>query len=335
MRTLSAPTLLGVFVIVHALAHAVLPMRGWMDPSMIYLSVIPQLLYFVAVIGFTIAGLGLLGVPGLARMARPVLVLASAYSLILMLSAGLGPVWWGVSIDVVLFVVGVSGVCRYQPGERRHASLLRQAARAIGVALVIYASSAVVLWPLHRSWGSAPTEHALALPGDRADRNAALELQHAVTVDAPPEAVWPWLVQLGQDRAGFYSYDALERAFGVDIHNVEEIRPEWQQRSAGDRVRATQPDYLGGVLGRDLGWTVKQIEPGRAMVLQDWGAFVLEPTADGHTRFIIRTKVGNPKTPAWAAALDMMAFELPHFIMERRMMLQIKSLAEAGAAKRL
>ena len=122
---------------------------------------------------------------------------------------------------------------------------------------------------------------------------------------------------------------------GVDIHNVEEIRPEWQQRSAGDRVRATQPDYLGGVLGRDLGWTVKQIEPGRAMVLQDWGAFVLEPTADGHTRFIIRTKVGNPKTPAWAAALDMMAFELPHFIMERRMMLQIKSLAEAGAAKRL
>ena len=113
-----------------------------------------------------------------------------------------------------------------------------------------------------------------------------------------------------------------------------QIRPEWQQRSAGDRVRATQPDYLGGVLGKDLGWTVKQVEPGRAMVLQDWGAFVLEPTTDGRTRFIIRTRVGNPRTPAWAAALDMMAFELPHFIMERRMMLQIKALAEAGAITR-
>jgi len=65
------------------------------------------------------------------------------------------------------------------------------------------------------------------------------------------------------------------------------------------------------------------------MVLQYWGAFVLEPTADGKTRFIIRTNVGNENTAAWAAAFDMMAFELPHFIMERRMMLRIKRLAEA------
>lgn len=69
------------------------------------------------------------------------------------------------------------------------------------------------------------------------------------------------------------------------------------------------------------------------MVLQHWGAFVLEPTADGQTRFIIRTHVGHQAIPAWAAALDMMAFELPHFIMERRMMLTIKSLAETKAVK--
>ncbi len=253
MRNASARTLLGVFVIVHALAHAVLPMRGWIDPTLIYLSVIPQILYSVAVIGLTVAGLGLLGVPLLWRVTRPALVLGAAYSLILLWSGGLDPLWWAVSIDVVLLVVGVSGAYPYRPGGRRHASALRQAARAIGVGIAIYASCAVVLWPMHRSWGSAPAEHALALPGDGGDRNAALELQHAVTVDAPPEAVWPWLVQLGQDRAGFYSYDSLERAFGVDIHNVREIRPEWQQRSAGNRVRATQSNYLGGVLGRDLG----------------------------------------------------------------------------------
>jgi uncharacterized protein YndB with AHSA1/START domain len=199
--------------------------------------------------------------------------------------------------------------------------------------MVLYAAGAVVLWPLHRDWGSDPSEHALALPGDRPDRNPALELQHAVTVDAPPEAVWRWLVQLGQDRAGFYSYDWLERAFGVDIHNVTEIRPEWQSRKPGDLVRATQDGYLGGVLGDDLGWTVNDVVPGHAMVLQYWGAFVLEPTADGKTRFIIRTNVGHKRTPAWAAALDMVAFELPHFIMERRMMLRIKKLAETNAVK--
>lgn len=75
------------------------------------------------------------------------------------------------------------------------------------------------------------------------------ECQHAVTINAAPEAVWPWLIQLGQDRAGFYSDDFLERAFGVDVHNVTEIRPEWQQRKAGELVRATQKNYLGGIFG--------------------------------------------------------------------------------------
>jgi hypothetical protein len=73
---------------------------------------------------------------------------------------------------------------------------------------------------------------------------------------------------------------------------------------------------------------VNDLQVNRAMVLDYWGAFVLEPTGDGKTRFIVRTTVGHEQIPAWAAALDMMAFELPHFIMERKMMLQIKALAE-------
>ena len=170
----------------------------------------------------------------------------------------------------------------------------------------------------------------MALPGDPPNRNPSLEIQHAVTIDAPPSAVWPWLMQLGQDRGGFYSYDWLERAFGADIRNVDQIRPEWQQqpRAVGELLRATQPTYLGGLLGPDLGWTVKAVETERALVLDGWGAFVLVPTADGRTRFIIRTTVSNDRVPAWAAALNVMAFQLPHFIMERRMMLQIKALAE-------
>jgi len=324
---------LGVFLIAHGLAHAVMPMRGWMDPERLTRDFMPLVLYSVAVLGFTSAGIGMFGVRPFKSIVRPAMVIASAYSLVALFVMGHGDLWWGAQTDIALFLVGLTGLYRRLP-EPRHASGAWHVARvAAGLAVVLYAAAAVLLWPLHRDWGSQTAEHAMQLPGDWPDRNPALELQHAVTVNAPPEQVWPWLVQLGQDRAGFYSYDWLERAFGVRIHNTDQIRPEWQSRQAGDRVRATQDNYLGGLLGSDLGWTVTEVVPNHAMVLEYWGAFVLEPTADGKTRFIIRTKVGNARTPLWAAPLDMIAFELPHFIMERRMMLRIKSLAEAGTAR--
>jgi len=321
---------LAIIVVAHGLAHAVLPLRGWMDPQSLALDFMPMILYSTAVIGFTVAGLGLLNIRPFATVTRPALVLASAYSLVAISLMGDGDLWWGASVDVALFLTGLTGLFRMLPASTASTrGWWRPLGTAAVTAWVIYAAAAVVLWPLHRKWGSQPAEHALTLPGDRPDRNPALELQHAVTVNAPPEQVWRWLVQLGQDRAGFYSYDWLERAFGVDIRNVTEIRPQWQDRQAGDRVHATQANYMGGVFGHEPGWDVIAVNPGRAMVLQYWGAFVLEPTADGRTRFIIRTNVGNEKAAAWVAALDMMAFELPHFIMERRMMLRIKKLAEA------
>lgn len=314
-----------LLVIGHGLAHAVLPLRGWLNPAVF--DFMQLVLYSVAVLGFTTAGIGLLGVSPFTFAVRPLLVLASGYSLVAIAVFG-GDLWWGAGFDVVLLLTALTGAHRRLPIGPGHGRWPHRLAVTTATAFLVYVACAVVLWPVHRVWGSQLSEFALALPGDRVDRNPALEIQHAVTVNAPPEAVWPWLVQLGQDRAGFYSYDWLERMFGVDIHNVTEIRPEWQQRQAGDRVRATQAGYLGGVLGADLGWTVTDLEPGRAMVLQSWGAFVLRPTEDGRTRFIIRTKVGDSATRPWLAALDMIAFELPHFIMERKMMLHIKALAE-------
>jgi hypothetical protein len=197
-----------------------------------------------------------------------------------------------------------------------------------GFVLLLYVATATLLFPWHRTWGSTREELLMALPGDPPSRNLALEIQHAVTVEAPPEQVWPWLAQLGQDRAGFYSYDWLERAFGADVHNVHEVRPDWQTRRVGDFVRATQPNYLGGVFGEDLGWRIVALEPPRAMVLDHWGAFVLRPIEKGHTRFIIRSTISHERISTWASALNMLTFELPHFIMERRMMLTIKALAE-------
>ena len=63
---------------------------------------------------------------------------------------------------------------------------------------------------------------------------------HCITIDAPPEQVWRWLIQTGQDRAGFYSYDWIERLFGYDMRNADRIHPEWQQLAVGDRVRLHQ-----------------------------------------------------------------------------------------------
>jgi uncharacterized protein YndB with AHSA1/START domain len=168
----------------------------------------------------------------------------------------------------------------------------------------------------------------MALPGDRSPRTPSFEILHGVTIDAPPSAVWPWLAQLGQDRAGFYSYDWLERAFGAEVRNVRVLRPEWQSRKVGDYVFATQAGYLGGVFGERPGWTIEVFDPERALVLKNWGAFVLVPQPGGRTRLLIRSTISHERIPAWAAALNLAAFELPHFIMQRRMMLGIKTLAE-------
>jgi uncharacterized protein YndB with AHSA1/START domain len=171
----------------------------------------------------------------------------------------------------------------------------------------------------------------MALPGDPVVRDPSLEILHAVTIDAPPEAVWPWLVQIGQDRGGFYSYTWLERAFGAQIRNADTIHPEWQARRVGDYVYATQPGYLGGLVVERPGWVIDRLDPGRAMVLRHWGAFVLQPRDGGRTRLLVRSTISHDRIPAWLAAVNFTAFELPHFIMQRRMLLGIKARAERTA----
>jgi hypothetical protein len=327
---------LAVFVMAHGLAQAVVPMRGLMAPAALAGGdAMPIILYAVSTLGFLVAGIGMLELRPFTQATRPALVLASVYSLVALYRLGQPDLWFGAAVDGALLMAGLTGVYRYLPAPELRPNRLRHSV-AIGIAfgLLGYIACAGVLWPWHRSWGSTPAEYAMVLPGDEPDRNPAIQVQHAVTIEAPPSAVWPWLMQLGQDRGGFYSYDWLERAFGANVRNVTELRPEWTGREVGEFVRATQPGYLGGALGRlgdTLGWTITEMQFERALVLQHWGAFVLMPTADGKTRFIIRSTVSDERIPAWAAAMNVVTFQLPHFIMERKMMLQIKELAERHA----
>ena len=159
---------------------------------------------------------------------------------------------------------------------------------------------------------------ALAVPwmqhwGARADESPA----HAVVIDAPPEAVWPWLAQIGQDRGGFYSYEWLENLAGCRMRNADAIHPEWQHRDVGDTV----------MLHWARGLAVTRFEPGRAIALEGWGSFELEPLAGGRTRLIARGAA--PQGPA-ARAFYALLVLIPHFVMERRMLLGIKARSEKG-----
>ena len=89
------------------------------------------------------------------------------------------------------------------------------------------------------TWGATADEATAELPGDDLVEVGAPRTTRAVGIDAPPEAVWPWLVQIGEDRGGFYSYDWLERLAGTRIHNADAIHPEWQDVHVGARVEAT------------------------------------------------------------------------------------------------
>lgn len=76
--------------------------------------------------------------------------------------------------------------------------------------------------PWHLHWGATDEEVRKRLPGDELAPHPALESTRAVIIRAPAKEVWRWLVQLGQDRGGFYSYDFLENLAAADIHNVDQ-----------------------------------------------------------------------------------------------------------------
>src|SRR5690242_12108634 len=98
----------------------------------------------------------------------------------------------------------------------------------------VAAAYAFLLRPWHLGWGATEVEQEELLPGDDLFPNPKHQATHAITIQAPVTDVWPWLVQIGQNKGGFYSYTVLENLMGCDIHNAKKIVPEWQSLRAGD-----------------------------------------------------------------------------------------------------
>ena len=176
--------------------------------------------------------------------------------------------------------------------------------------MVLYAA---VVRPWHLSWGRRRGEDP-SLPGDEVLVEHGTRIWHSVEIDAPAGEVWPWVAQLGQDRGGFYSYEWLENLAGCEMVNADEIHPEWQDREVGDEVK----------IHPEVGLEVTVFEPGRVLGIKNWGNVVVDPLGPDRCRVIAHGRIGWG-LPSIVYAL---LIELPHFFMERKMLLGIKERAE-------
>ena len=218
--------------------------------------------------------------------------------------------------------------------------------RSAAKTVLLTGAAAAALIPAARAthrrlltWGATPAEQVMSLPGDGLVPLADLVATRAIDVAAPPEAVWPWLAQIGMGRGGFYSYDVLENLIGLGIHSADAVVPEWQV-TVGDQVH----------LAEGFGLDVAIAEPGSALVLHgappadpddadegtgenpapytfSW-AFVLVPR-DGGTRLLVRERYGY--AAPWAGRL-VTPVSWVSWLMTQRMLRGIRDRAQRPAS---
>ena len=187
----------------------------------------------------------------------------------------------------------------------------------------------VLYWfPVRRwmsRWGATPSDLTRVMAGDALLVNATYSGTMAILVNAAPQYIWPWLVQIGYRRGGLYSYDWLDRLFGfLDRPSATRILPEFQNLAVGDQIP----------VGQGPSWPVAAIEPNRALVLDmrnlsafDWvWQFGLYAIDENRTQLVTRSCVRSRSV--WAR-LATSVIEPAGFLMTRRMLLGLKERAEA------
>lgn len=172
------------------------------------------------------------------------------------------------------------------------------------------------------NWGATDAEAEARLPGDELLEEADGVATRAIEIDAPPTAVWPWIVQMGPaPRGGAYTYDWIENLLGLDMHSADRVLPEFQHPEVGDtvgygsnqmRLERIEPEHVLAWRSEDGNWV--------------W-TFVLE-ARDGSTRLISRNRFRLPTLPA---RIGMLPMEPASLVMERTMLRGIKQRAETLA----
>jgi hypothetical protein len=175
------------------------------------------------------------------------------------------------------------------------------------------------------TWGARPGEVATKLPGDELLADAGVVSTRAITIGAPPAAVWPWLVQMGSGRGGVYTYDWIENLFGLDMHSTREILPQFQGVKVGDEfpLGPGRPAMRVAVLDPERTFSIRFADG-------NWVWIFALFAEDGQTRLISRNRIAAPGAPL-ARLFSTLVMEPGSLIMERKMLLGIKERAEVLA----
>jgi hypothetical protein len=212
---------------------------------------------------------------------------------------------------------------------------------ATAAAATVVAGWGVLQW-LGRTYGATPAERHRPFPGDELCADPQIVTTHAITVDAPPEHVWPWLVQMGWGRGQWYTARWVDRLlFPANGPSAESLVPAWQQLAVGDRVPDGPPEA-------HTAFVVQDLDPPRHLVLHstehlppgwgdrfgagiDWSwAFVLDPLDAGRTRFVFRTRARL--RPWWVTAVYRAVLVPADLVMSRQMLRGVKARAERTTA---
>jgi len=190
----------------------------------------------------------------------------------------------------------------------------------VGIMLLVLILGYLGINPWLLRWGATDEEISRAMPGD---------LDHigwtrAITIDAAPEQIWPWLVQWGQGRGGWYSYDWLENLFGFDIHTADRILPEYQNLAVGDPVCMARGFCTSHVTvlepNRWLSWQAKD-DKGNPVWTFTFGLF---PVDASHTRLVVRESFRSDFMPPAAVFI----LEIPDVVMEQKALHTVRNRAE-------
>jgi hypothetical protein len=190
----------------------------------------------------------------------------------------------------------------------------------LALAATVYAP-ALRRWYL--TWGATEEEVAAPLPGDDLLPDPDMTTTRAITIDAPPGRVWPWLVQMGSGRGGAYTYDWIENLFGLKMHSAHRILPEFQQLAVGDLL----PMGNGGPRMR-----VEICDPERTLVFRSedrqWVWIFSLTERCGRTRLISRNRISEEGASAGRRLADRLIMEPGSLVMERKMLIGIRQRAE-------
>ena len=186
-----------------------------------------------------------------------------------------------------------------------------------------------VLRPKMYTWGATAQEVGADLPGDGLVWPGR-RTTRAITIDAAVDEVWPWLVQIGEDRGGFYSYDVLERLVGARIRNADVIHQQWQELHVGDTV------WLAQRYGRSARQVVAQVVPKSHLVLvspPDYQRVQRGERASGSWAFYLIPHGAQTRLLARGSGgpVGRVPFDIAHFVMERAMLRGIRRRAEGPA----